>query len=326
MHNSCARRHGLPVWLLLLGSLGAIVGFSWSERDYVASAAVGFLAIGGLGGYRIGALRMLGGIGGVAAAYRFAPIAAPWLAAQLQDSVSSSHGLTRLLSLGIASLVIAVFVMLLSAVISRRLSKQYPHFEAGNQLLGFGAGTAQGAIGMLILLSGIMITAPLASQRLRHPPAWDQDQFARTVAQQIVTIADQTKRSTVGPVVARYNPFERVPQLKQLRSAIPAAKNPEVFATISDHPALATLQAKPSVRAAMQSIANDPELREIAQSGKVMDSQTAMSLLNNPTICKLLEQPELIRDITQVLGQFDSQIADSLRHKRDDGSGIRDDR
>ena len=158
---------------------------------------------------------------------------------------------------------------------------------------------------MLLVLSAAVSGAPLASERLRQPANSGHEVFARMLAQRIVDVAQQAERSTLSRVIDQYNPFERVPQLKQMQRTAVAIQDPEVFAKISNHPAVTKLQAKASVRAAMDSLANDPELREFAMSGKAVNGQTALSLLDNPTIAKLLTQPELIRDIAQALSEFD---------------------
>ena len=60
------------------------------------------------------------------------------------------------------------------------------------------------------------------------------------------------------------------------------------------------------MRGAIESLAKDPELRKLAQSGKLLDQKTALALLNNPNVAKLLENPELIRHFTEAMCELDS--------------------
>jgi uncharacterized membrane protein required for colicin V production len=312
MDNAAPAQRGFSIWLLLMGAVGAVVGFSWSEKDYVTASALGVVAFCGLWGYFFGAMRILGGVGGIVAAYHFAPRTALWIAAHLPDSVSTSPWMTQTLSLGVASLGIAALVMCIARIVSRRCSQSHDCFDSGNQVLGLGLGAAQGAVSMLFLLSAAVTSAPLANERLQQPTSAGHEVLSRIAAQQIVDIAHQTQRSTIAPLIERYNPFEHVPQLKQMQRTVAAIQDPQVFARFAEHPAMTKLQNKPSVRAAMESLANDSELKELALSGKTITAQTALSLLDNPAIAKLLTEPELIRDIAQALREFDQDELNSL--------------
>jgi uncharacterized membrane protein required for colicin V production len=298
--------------MLIVGSLGAIVGFSWSAKDYVAAAVVGVMAMSGLWGYYFGAMRILSPAGGLLAAYYVAPPTGSWIAARLQGSVSMSPSHTQIMSLIGAALAVVFIFSALAKVLSRRWSEHSGCFESGNQSLGFGLGAAQGFVGVFMLLSAAVTMAPVADERLEQAANKGQEALARAVAQQIVRIAEQTQHSTLAPLIARYNPFEHIPHLKQMKHSVAAIQDPQVFARIAEHPALTRLQEKPSVRAALETLANDPELREIAVSGKAMTGETAWSLLDNPAIANLLTQPELLRDIAQAIGEIDQNELKSL--------------
>lgn len=305
-------RRRLSVWLLLLAFAGAIIGFSWSERDYVAGAALAMMVACGLWGYFLGAVRVVGVLGALAAAYHYTPPTARWFAPQMAGWFNTAPGTTRLISWGLTALAIVIFVTLAAALLSRWLTRTRPHFEVGNHWLGFGMGATEGALVMLVLLGGVITAAPLAVERLQLPPHGNQDLLARSMAEHVVDIADQTRNSSVGPLIATYNPFDSMPPLKHVQRTLAVMNDPQLLAAITEHPVLSKLQEKPSVRAAMHSLANDPQLRELALSGKTIDSRTALSLLNNPTISKLLEQPQLIHDITEALGEIDSRLWDAI--------------
>jgi uncharacterized membrane protein required for colicin V production len=301
----------LPVWLLLLGCFGAIVGFSWSEKDYVAAAALAVMGVCGLWGYLLGAVRLVGVLASLGAVYRFTPPTARWLAPQIVDWFSTSMATTRLISWGIASLAMVVLITLAAALLSRWLIQKRPGLAAGNQIVGFGFGAVEGAMVMLVLLGGAVSAAPLASERLKTPVHSSENQLSRAVARQVVELAQQTRQSTLGAIVIRYNPFAHIPQLRHFQRTVAVIQQPHKLRAISEHPALTRLQKKPSVQAALQAIANDAELRELL-SGKRVDTQIAFSLLQNPTITKLLEQPELVDDITQAISEIDTDLLSSL--------------
>ncbi len=302
-----ASSRGLPVWLLLLGTLGAIIGFCWSEQDYVAATALAATAIAGLWGFYVGALRLVGFVGGLAGVYAFASPVGLWLSPYIARGFDTSPGATRLISLVAASGAIFLLTTVAVSIFSNRLLRNRPQLEDANRLLGFGIGGLQGAAAVLLLLSGILVVEPHAKQRVNAAGKGDQNALARAVSKRVVDIAERTRRSTIGSFVVAYNPFEKLPQLKNLQSAVAVLSDPAKLQKAMRSRPAGRLRSKSEVRHAIESLAQDPQLRKLAESGKPLDKQTALSLLNHPGIAKLLEQPDLMRQLSEALSDLDPQ-------------------
>ena len=143
----------LSVWLLVLGLLGAAMGFCLSAKDYVATSVAAVTALGGLWGDYMGAVRLVGALVALVAAYEFSTPAARCLLPQIADRFGTAPGTTWLLSLGISGLVIAMLVTLVMELFSRWLTRDRQGFDAGNRFVGFGVGAAEAVLVMLLLLS-----------------------------------------------------------------------------------------------------------------------------------------------------------------------------
>lgn len=291
----------VPAWLLLLGTLGAIIGFCWSHGDYVAASSLAAVAVAGLWGYYLGAFRIVGLWGSLLAAGWGAAHGAVWIGPHVAQAFATSPAVTRVVSFGVAGIVIAMFVSLAVRVFAWRLLKERPSLELGNRLIGFGIGGVQGVAAMLLLLNGVLMVEPQARERVKGPRQGTRDAVARAVAGRVVELANQTRRSTLAPYIVQYNPYERISHLKSLQRTVTAVSNPEKLQRAMKSSRVQQLRDRPEVRAALDSLAQDPTFRKLAESGQPIDQSSAMSLMNHPAVSKLLSQPDLVREFTSAL-------------------------
>jgi uncharacterized membrane protein required for colicin V production len=304
---------GLPVWLLFLGSVGAIIGFCWSEQDYVAASTLAAVTLAGLWGYHLGAMRLVGYFSSLAVAYAFAGPLGHMVSPQIMKSFDTSPGATRLIS--VASLSIGLFLVASATVtfVSRRLLRDRPRLENANRLLGFGFGGLQGIAAMLVLLNGIGIAEPFASERMNSTTKGNREAVSKVVSQRILDIANSTRQSAIGPLVSTYNPFEKLPQLKTLERTASVISNPEKLQKMMHSSAVDRLKNNPEVRDALESLAKDPQLRKLAESGQPLDQKTAFALLNHPGVARLLEQPNLMKHFADAIREIDSPELSNVR-------------
>ena len=290
---------GLPVWLLLLGMFGAIIGFAWSEQDYVAASALAAIAISGLWGYYLGAIRLIGFFGSLAGAYASAFPIGQWLEPHIAKNFDCSPAVTRMISLITGGGLVFIASCVVIAVVSRRLLDERPRLEAANRFLGFVIGGLQGSAAMLLLLSGILFIEPHAKQRVAIPRSEDDNRFARAIALRVIDVGERTRQSTVAPLIQAYNPFERIPKLIDLPRTGVAIRDQGTKSVTEQRS-----QTKSDVRRAIESLAQDPQLRKLAESKQPLDKQTAVSLLNHPGIAKLLEQPDLMQQLSEAMNDL----------------------
>jgi uncharacterized membrane protein required for colicin V production len=297
---------GYPLWLLVVGALGAVIGFSWSAQDYVAATALAAVSMAGLWGYYVGAARLLGLFASATIAWACAAPIAPWMAPYIERRINSNPATTQLISSIAAGGIMLVVSALLIGVISRRVLRDRPRVQAANRLFGFGVGTVQGIAGVVLVLNGILLVEPYAKQRIRAARYDNESVIARVTALRVVDIAHQTRRSAVASFVKAYNPLEQFPQFDELRRTATATHNPGKHSSTRSQSTNQPVYRKSEVRRAIESLAQDPQLRRIAQAQQPLYNRTAVSLLNHPEIAKLLEHPDLMNELTRAMDEIRS--------------------
>lgn len=300
---------GVPGWLLVLGVVGGAIAFFWSKGDHVTASVLGVLAVAGFSGYRLGALKMIAFFGGAAAAVVYAPR----FGRQLEPSVSEWLGTTglanRAISIGAVGLGMTIGALLLAALLSRWLFADRPRLAACNKWVGFAVGGVQGGVLVLLAMGGLFLIEPMAKQRVVNRE--QASPLGRAVAKQVVNITEQTRGSKLGTVILTNNPFDHVPQLAKMKSSVRVISDPQRLNELIRHP-LTQLKESPSLSRTIEKLTADPQIREVLESGKPVDQQTAMSLMNNPAVLEMLDDPDFLGEMSKMLGELDPETRSVL--------------
>lgn len=303
-------RSGFPGWLLIAGVLGGATVYFWLDGDQVTAMLLGVMLLAGLSGYRVGALKLVGLFAGMAAAITLAPPLGNQLEPSFAQWLGTSGLMNRAVSIGSVGLGITLTAAVLVAVLARRLLIERPRLTAWNRWVGFGLGGMQGALIVLILVGGLQIVEPMAKKRVSASDG--DDSFGQAVAEQVVRITEQSHVSRVGPLLAAYNPFDHIPQLAQMQQGVRVVSDPERVNRLIEHPAMEQLKERSAVRTAIDSLAVDPELLQVFESGRPIDSHTAMSLMNNPSILQLLDDPSFMTEMSKIVSELDPELQQQL--------------
>ncbi|MCA9143154.1 MAG: CvpA family protein [Planctomycetales bacterium] len=297
------RSPGVPLWMPTIGVFTAGISYFWMQEDHVTASFLAGVMVAGFSGYRMGAVRLAGFFGGAAAAIAYAPTWGKAWEPQVAEFLGTSGLMSRVVSIGAIGLGITFASMIAMAIIARVLLEDRPRLEAMNRWTGFLFGGVQGTGVMLLLLGGILMVEPMAKERVAARTS--EGAFARAVAERIVDVAGQTQKSRVGPFVMEYNPFQRVPQLARLQESMKVARDPQKLNRLMDSPNLDQLKQRPAMRRAIDSLSADAEIQQVLRSGKPIDTQAAMTLMSNPTIMKLLDEPGFVGEMSKVLDDLE---------------------
>lgn len=295
---------GLPFWMPAIGLFTAGISYFWIQGDLVTAAVLAVVMVTGFSGYRMGAAKLSGLFAGAAAAIAYAPAWGNVCEPTVAELLGTTGLMTRSVSMGAIGIGIMVAAMIALTITGRVLVEGRPRLEALNRWFGFLLGGVQGMGIMLLLLGGMLIVEPMAQERVAARSA--DGEFARAVSERIVKIADQTRDSEVGSIVVEYNPFQCVPQLDRMQESMKLARDPQKLNQLMDSPRLEQLKQRPAIRRALDSLSADAEIQQVLHSGKPIDSQIAMSLMNNPAIVKLLDEPDFVGEIFKVLAELDT--------------------
>ncbi|HUG70614.1 MAG TPA: CvpA family protein [Pirellulaceae bacterium] len=294
---------GITFWMPTIGLFTAGISYFWIQGDLVTAAVLAVVMVTGLSGYRMGAAKLSGLFAGAAAAIAYAPAWGKVCEPTVAELLGTTGLITRSVSMGTIGIGIMVAAMIALTITGRVLVEDRPRLEALNRWFGFLLGGVQGVGIMLLLLGGMLIVEPMAKQRVAARTA--DGEFAREVSERIVQIADQTRDSEVGSIVVEYNPFQRVPQLDRMQESMKLARDPQKLNQLMDSPRLEQLKQRPAIRRALDSLIADAEIQQVLHSGKPINSQVAMSLMNNPAIVKLLDEPDFVSEISKVLAELE---------------------
>ena len=101
-----------------------------------------------------------------------------------------------------------------------------------------------------------------------------------------------------------YNPFQCVPQRARVQESLQLARDPQKLNRLMDAPRLEQLQQRPAMRRAIDSLTADAEIQQILRSGKPVGPDAAMALMNNPTIKKLLDEPDFVGEMSKIMTEL----------------------
>jgi hypothetical protein len=270
---------------------------------------LGVMLLSGLSGYRLGALKVVGLLGAVATAIAFAPRYGMQIEPQVAQWLGTSGLTNRVAGIGFVALAITLAAYVVVAVLSRRLLTDQPRLAAWNRWIGFGLGGVQGGLVVFILLSGLLIVEPLAT--IRADELETHDPFGLAVSRQVSRIGERTRASKLRPAIAACNPFDHVPQLSRVQQSVRVVSDPERLDQLARHPVLEEMKQSPTLRGAIDTLLADSEIREVLESGKRVDMQAAISLMNNPAILQVLDDPDFLKEMSKIVCELDPDRQES---------------
>lgn len=274
--------------------VGSAVYFGY-HGDVVLAALITVIGLAASSGFRMGAIAIVASVVSLGAAIVYAPE----LGCQQEWRFTAWFGTTgllnRLLAVGTVALILSALTTTAVLLLAGWVFRSRPRLDRANRWLGFGIGAAEGVLIASMLLGGVLVLEPLERQRIdRGVPQTD---WGARLSGWILTAADHTRTSRVGPWVERYNPLIHVPQLNKLpevQQSVLVLSDPEKIQKLLDHPDVQALRKRPEVQTAYDQLIADPRIRHALYSGERMTQTTAMLLLNHPAVLELIDQPGFV--------------------------------
>jgi uncharacterized membrane protein required for colicin V production len=285
------------VWVFLL-TLGG--GWSWralQTGDVVLATAIGLLLLVAIHGYLAGFARRAASTISFIAAIALGPVLGTQLEPIFADRLGISGLVSRVACVGTAGILLLVLGTIVLNSVCHRILKRRPRLTAWNRWLGSGISTIQGIAVLLLLLAGVQIIEP-NMQRMGA----DERPGSKYLKQTVRQIAKRTRESALGPLVEKYDPFERIPKLKSLvdrQQQAQLLKDPQQLNRLLNHPSMKTFQESPEFKRSMTKLKSDQDIRELLESKRGMNGSLAVKLMNHPALLELLQQPEFAEAASQ---------------------------
>ena len=113
---------GIPLWMPVIGLFTAAISYFWMRGDHVAASVFGAVTISGFSGYRVGAAKLAGFIGGAGIAVAYAPHLGRTYEPQVANFFGTTGLLSRVVSIGIFGLGITIGTVFITAIVARACS------------------------------------------------------------------------------------------------------------------------------------------------------------------------------------------------------------
>lgn len=257
--------------------------------NVVTAIVVSIIALTVLQGLWRGAAEVFG----IVVAMFVAVLLAPPLGGLFEGVTSSLFNtggiMNRLLSMGMAALLVTVAIAGGAGALARRFLKKRPDLQAINRHVGAALGLVEGVFLSLLLLWSLFMLEPIA----RSQAAGDQP---NPLAERVVRVTDEARRSTFAAVAQATNPLSDMELVALLTDFAHVTAHPEAREHLLASDPVKRLQNLPALIAAMDRVKADPELAGlIDEDGLTPDD--VKTFLNSPTVLKIVDDGAAAREL-----------------------------
>jgi hypothetical protein len=273
---------------------------------------VPLVALASLNGYRVGGLKVVAGVLGLVVGAT-AGFSAGRLCEGLVGRLLGLSGLTnRLVSIGIAAVLLALLAsFLLDFYVGRRLRRR-PAVRRVDPWIGSALGAAQGAVLVLVLLWGVLVLEPVAAAQVAMiAPGQDAAQSDPT-AVRILSMAGAVHESVVGRVADNVNPLSNVRAFQLPNKCLAMLNNPRAVEAFNKHPAIKRLGERPVVKEVVKVLAEDPEISRMLASETGISRRDLAVLLSHPKILEVLDRSDVMADVAPIAEDIEEAVDQAL--------------
>ena len=302
MNYSTETKKSPPVFLICLALFGIPAAvFAW-QQDYVCAGLLVIAGAGCISGFKVGAARTLATVAGIMAAVWFTPQFSGVLEPKLTAWISTTGLTNRLLSIGLIGISIVAVTVLVVGLISSVIFKRSHGLNSLNRWTGFLMGGAEAAVGAFVLISGLIIVQPMLPES-----SYSEAPLQTAITTNIAKLIEHTEKSQIGPVVEKYNPFVKYPQLNcfaEVQNTVAVLQDPAAVKKIIYDPRIKALQEDPAMQEAIDMLKSDKTVNRILKSGGPTDIDKVMKIMNSPVVLHLLDQPGFLEEASQVIAEM----------------------
>lgn len=302
MTESAPRKKTPSVFLPCLVLFGLPAAACVWQGDFVLAALLVLIGCGCMSGFKVGAVKALATVAGIAAAVWFGPQLTGDLELKLTEWFSTTGLTNRLLSFGLIGLAMVSVSVFFSALISGWIFKKLPSVGSLNRGVGFLLGGAEAGVGILVLLGGLMVIQPMLPASTSEEAPVQQ-----AINSGVEKVIEHTESSYVGEIVEQYNPFVKFPQLNcfaHVQKTVAVLQDPEAVKQVINDPRIKTLQEDPTMQEAIGMLKSDKAINDILESGDISNQEKVMTIMNSPVVLHLLDQPGFVAEASKVIAEM----------------------
>ena len=302
MNHSTEAKKSPPVFLMCLALFGIPAAVCVWQQDYVFAGLLIIVSAGCLSGFKVGAARTLATVAGIMLAVWFTPQFSGDLEQKLTEWISTTGLTNRLLSNGLISISIVLATVLVVGLITGGIFKRRPGLNSLNRWTGFVMGGAEAGVGLLVLIGGLIVVQPMLPTS-----SYSEAPLQHAITTNVANLIEHTEQSYIGPVVEKYNPFVKYPQLNcfaEVQNTVAVLQDPVAVKKMIYDPRIKALQEDPSMQEAIEMLKHDKTINSILKSGGPDDMEKVMAIMNSPVVLHLLDQPGFLDEASQVIAEM----------------------
>lgn len=230
-------------------------------------------------------------------------------------SITSTSGLSsRLLSVGLAALVVSAIFAVVIGVLAKRAMKKRPDFAGADKLAGGGLGLVQGCFLGLIVLWVPLAMEPVARAQIEEGIGGANVAAAppNPVARAVVNFAEQVKGSSLGGVAEGTNPMEGTKIFALSGDFSIVLRNQKARDHFVNSPAMRELRTTPSMQDAIARLEKDQELGAMIRTGD-FGPQFVREVLLSRTLMDVLDTTTIVQDLTPQVGEIEKALQEAKK-------------
>lgn len=239
-------------------------------------------------------------------------------------SLTSTSGLlSRLLSVGLAALIVTAIAAVIISLLAKRFMKTRPNLANADKLAGGGLGLVEGCFLGLIILWIPLAMEPVAigqtgrgsqanSEQTDEDGTTTQIEPRNPVAEAVVRFAEEVKGSSLGGVAESTNPMEGAKIFGLAGDFALVMRHKAAREHFVNSNAIRSLQDTPSVHEAIAQLEGDPELEALIRSGNY-GPEFVRHILTSRTIVDVLDQTTIIEDLGPQVAEIEKALQEAKK-------------
>ncbi len=297
------------LWLMCAAAALAILIVLFGSLPLKIVAAVLALCI--IQGLWRGAAELVGIVAGMIAGVLLCRPIGRLLEPMLASATSTSGLSSRLLSAGLAAVLISAIASIAIGIVTRRLLKRRPQLAGADKLAGGAIGLFEGCFLGLIVLWVPLALEPVAVGQIGKGEAPEQ-RPRNPVAEAVVNFAEQVKGSSLGGVAESTNPMEGARLFALTGDFAIVMRHRRAREHFVNSNAMKHLREAPSVQEAISRLEKDPELGAMIRSGDY-GPEFVRGVLTSKSLMDTLDQTTIVKDLTPLVGEIEKALQEAKK-------------
>lgn len=226
-------------------------------------------------------------------------------------SITRTSGLSaRLLSVALAAVAISALVAVVIGVISKRFLKKQPQLVGADKFAGGGIGLVEGCFLGLIVLWVPLAMEPVARGQIGQSDPEAEGRATNPVAEAVVNFAEQVKESSLGGVAESTNPMEGAKIFALTGDFALVMRHRRAREHFVNSDAMRKIRETPSVREAIATLEQDPELGAMIRAGNY-GPEFVRGVLTSRSLVEALDGTTIVRDLTPIVGEIEKALQEA---------------